>query len=40
MGDLQQVLLIKENYFKEYMGSLSDEYLLTRDRQFLEDVEN
>ena len=40
VSDLQQVLLIKENYYRDYLASLSDPYLLSRDKTFLEDVFN
>ena len=37
-SDLQQVLVIKENYLREYMASLSDEYLATREKEFLQEI--
>jgi hypothetical protein len=35
---LQQVLAIKENQLREYLTSLSDQYLIQREKEVLQEI--
>ena len=37
-NDTVQVLSIRESQLREYLGSLSDEYLISREREVLEEI--